>query len=257
VIAFSTTIAMVDMLSVTATGRFGRALRYPLRFIPRGWNVPILQGPLRGSKWIVGSQRHAFWLGCYEPHVQRLFVREIQRGGVFYDVGANAGFYSLLASVLIDPGKVLAFEPLPANVSYLRQHLDLNRRTNVAVLEMAICDQKGEAFFEEEETRSMGRLSQQGSLRVRTSSLDSLLQASEIPPPDYIKMDIEGTELRALRGARKCFLKHRPVLFLATHEKDIHEECCKLLSSWRYEIEVVGDQTSDRAELLAKPYETI
>ena len=50
---------------------------------------------------------------------------------------------------------------------------------------------------------------------------------------------------------------HFPVLFLATHERDVHEECCRLLGSWRYEIEVVGDQSSDRAELLAKPHESL
>jgi len=79
--------------------------------------VPILQGPLRGKKWIVGSQRHAFWLGGYEPHLQRLIAREVKPGEIFYDVGANVGFYSLLASVLVGPGKVFAFEQLPANVA--------------------------------------------------------------------------------------------------------------------------------------------
>jgi FkbM family methyltransferase len=184
--------------------------------------------------------------------MQRLFAREINRGGVFYDIGANVGFYSLLASTLIDPGKVFAFEPLPINVSYLRRHLALNHRTNIKVLEIAVCDQEGEASFEQEETGSMGRLNQQGKLRVRTSTLDTLLRTQEIPPPNYIKMDIEGAELRALLGAEDCFRKFKPRLFLATHGREVHQDCCELLRSWQFEIEVVREQSDDRAEIFAK-----
>ena len=48
--------------------------------------VPILLGQLRGKKWIVGSQRHACWLGIYESHLQKVVAQEVQPGGVFYDI---------------------------------------------------------------------------------------------------------------------------------------------------------------------------
>jgi FkbM family methyltransferase len=243
---------MIESSFLSANTLLGRTARYPLKLIPRNWSVPILQGPLRGNKWIVGSQRHAFWLGFYEPDMQRRFAGEIKPGGVFYDIGANVGYYSLLASNLIAPGKVFAFEPLPINVSYLRRHLDLNHRTNVEVLVIAVCDQEGEASFEQEETGSMGRLDHQGELRVRTSTLDAMLRTQEIPPPNYIKMDIEGAEFRALLGAEDCFRKFKPMLFLATHGRKVHEDCCKLLRSWHFEIEVVREQSDDRAEIFAK-----
>jgi FkbM family methyltransferase len=243
---------MIEWPFLSANRLVGRVARSPLKLIPRSWSVPILQGPLRGNRWIVGSQRHAFWLGCYEPDMQRQIAKEISRGGVFYDIGANVGFYSLLASSLIDPGKVYAFEPLPINVSYLRRHLYLNRRTNVEVLEVAVCDQEGEASFLREPTGSMGHLDNHGKLRVRTSTLDGLLQAQEIPPPDYIKMDIEGAEFRALIGGRDCFQKYKPSLFLATHGREVREDCCKLLHSWNFKVEVVNEESDDRAELLAK-----
>ncbi|MGC2526754.1 MAG: FkbM family methyltransferase [Candidatus Acidiferrum sp.] len=184
--------------------------------------------------------------------MQRRIAGGICRGGVFYDIGANVGFYSLLASNLIDPGKVFAFEPLPVNISYLRRHLELNRRRNVEVLEIAISDLEGEACFEEEATGSMGRLADQGKLCVRTSTLDALLQAQKIPPPDYIKMDIEGEELRALLGAADCFRKYKPNLYLATHGREVHQDCCRLLRSWQFDIEAVREQSDDRAELFAK-----
>jgi hypothetical protein len=85
------------------------------------------------------------------------------------------------------------------------------------------------------------------------STLDSLLQSGEIRPPDYIKMDIEGVEFRALLGAKECFEKYRPTLFLATHGTEVHERCSQLLRSWHYDVRTVGIQSPDRGELVAIP----
>jgi FkbM family methyltransferase len=230
----------------------GRLARYPLKLLPATSVMPILRGPLRGKKWIVSSQRHAFWLGAYEPEMQRLFVKVVKPGGVFYDIGANVGFYSLLASQLVGAGKVIAFEPSPENVRYLRRHLDLNQCSNVEIFDLALCDREGYAHFLDDGTGSMGRLESHGSLRVRTSTLDALVQAQKIPPPDYLKMDIEGAEFQALSGACECFQQYKPVLFLATHGKEIHAHCCELLNSWGYKMEFVRQQSEDRAELLAR-----
>jgi FkbM family methyltransferase len=244
---------MIDSF-VPRSGAFvGKVLRLPLRLLPSGMTVPILQGPLRGKKWILGSQRHAFWLGSYERHLQKLIARELKKGSTFYDIGANVGFYSLLASFLVAPGKVFAFEPLPTNVSFLRRHLALNAIRNVEVLEMALSDETGTAKFQAEQTRAMGRLDARGNLCVKMSSLDAILQSGEISPPDCIKMDIEGAEFRALIGAKLCFEKYKPKLLLATHGKEVHENCCQLLRSWNYEVRVVEMQSPDRGEVVATP----
>jgi FkbM family methyltransferase len=242
------------VLSLSSGTLLGKIVRYPMRILPRGMTVPVLQGPLRGMKWIVGSQRHACWLGSYESYVQNLIAREVKPGAVFYDLGANVGFYSLLASVLVGNGKVFAFEPLPANVRYLRKHLDLNRIKNVEVFEMAMSDQAGQASFQEEETRAMGRLDAGGTIQVVTATLDSLLQEQVIDPPGFIKMDIEGAEFQALLGARACLAKYKPKILLATHGKQVHRECCELLRSWRFDLQLVGEPSEDRAELLASPH---
>jgi Met-10+ like-protein len=110
---------------------FGRLARYPLKLIPPS---PILRGPVPGKKWIVGSKRHAFWLGLYEPEMQRRIVKVIRPGGIFYDIGANLGFYSLLASALVGQGRVFAFEPSPDNIAYLRRHVALNECADVEIL---------------------------------------------------------------------------------------------------------------------------
>ena len=116
---------------------------------------------------------------------------------------------------------------------------------------MAICDRAGEALFQTEETRGMGRIEAEGNLSVRTSTLDSLLEEERIRPPDYIKMDIEGSEFRALLGARECFERNRPQLFLATHGIEVHDSCCQLLSSWNYKFCYTARESVDRAEMFA------
>jgi FkbM family methyltransferase len=231
----------------------GKIVRFPFRAIPRDIAVPILQGPLRGKKWIVGSYIHGCWLGSYEFALQRLIANEVKRGDVFFDVGACVGFYSLLAAVRSEPARVHAFEPLPANLSYLRKHLQLNKIKNVEVHEIAISDEVGTQLFAGEATRAMGKLDANGSIRVRTSTIDALLQAGEIPAPRYIKMDIEGTESKAILGAKECILRHKPKLFLATHGRQVHDECLRLLSSWQYEFHEIARESADRVELVAGP----
>jgi len=216
--------------------------------------VPILVGPLRGAKWIVGSQRHAFWLGIYEPQLQQLLVNYLTAGSTFFDIGANVGLYSLLAARLVETGKIVAFEPDPLNVVFLNRHLTLNRITNVQVYEAAVTDHVGCDSFSDESTHAMGHLSGEGRLSVATVTLDSLLQSQSIPPPTHIKMDIEGEEYKALRGARQCFRTYKPVLFLATHGSEVLRDCCELLHSWSYKVETLNREGEDRAEIIALPY---
>jgi FkbM family methyltransferase len=242
----------INFSALASSTLVGKVARYPLRILPRSMAVPILRGPLKGTKWIVGSQRHACWMGIYEPFLQKRMAEEVRTGGVFYDVGANVGFYSLLASGLIGSGKVFAFEPLPANIRHLVQHLKLNRVKNVEIFEMAICDQTGTSLFQAEETGAMGRLQATGGVRVTTSTLDVLVHEQRIAPPSYIKMDIEGAEYRALVGAEECFRRHRPKLFLATHGRQIQEECCRILHSWGYDLRFLNVEADGmRADIFA------
>jgi FkbM family methyltransferase len=191
-------------------------------------------------------------LGSYEIDFQRALAKEVKPGGVFYDIGANVGFYSLLASKLVFPGRVYAFEPLAENVQYLRSHIELNHVQNVEVFEVAVSDECGLASFVAETSRAMGHLEPGGSASVRTYTLDALIHENRVAPPNYIKMDIEGAEFRALLGAKECFERFRPTLFLATHGKDVHEDCCRLLVSWHYTLKT-RSSGPDRAELVARP----
>jgi FkbM family methyltransferase len=230
----------------------GRLARLPLRLLPENAILPIVSGPLRGRKWIVGSGIHRCWMGTYEYDKQQVICRTVRPNSVFYDIGANVGFYSLLASKLVKCGKVFAFEPLPRNLRYLRRHLELNRTANADVFPLAISDVVGTSFFQEEETGYMGKLSTDGGQTVPTTTLDALVFEQGFAPPDYIKMDIEGAELNALQGAAHCFEQYRPTLFLATHGGAVHRGCCNLLSAWGYRLQPLdGISWHDATELVA------
>jgi FkbM family methyltransferase len=120
-----------------------------------------------------------------------------------------------------------AVQPSPANVAFLRRHLAINRASNVAVIEAAVAEAAGVHRFEVGRDSSAGHLSRAGALEVRTLMLDDLMSRGT-PAPQVIKMDIEGGELAALRGARLLLERHRPAIFLATHGADVHRACCSL-----------------------------
>src|SRR5580704_6835705 len=233
---------------------FGRLLRAPLKLIPTSTPVRIISGELRGRRWIPESAIHRCWMGWYERDKQHLVANEVLRGSTFYDIGANVGFYTLLASACVGAGRVVAFEPLPRNLKYLRRHVELNRINNVTVLDVAVSDKNQVLHFHAEKTGFMGRLSDDDSeLPVESISLDALIGDGKIPPPDYIKMDIEGAELLALRGAEQVLRMRRPTIFLATHVYDVDRQCCEFLESLGYEIRRLSPSTPNGlGEVLAK-----
>jgi FkbM family methyltransferase len=246
---------MANLSGISKETIFGRLLRAPLRLIPRTAVLPILQGPLRGKKWTAGSASHGCWLGSYEYHKQRALQRELKIGDVVYDIGANVGFYSLLASVIVgETGHVYSFEPVLENLRELRRHLEINHIKNCVVVGAAVSSADGEAIFDTSGDRCMGHLAENGSLRVRTLTLDGLLSRKEIRPPNLMKIDIEGAELECLRGASNVIQESRPIIFLATHGPEIHSECTELLAKWNYSLTSLdGKPVESTDELIARP----
>ena len=221
----------------------GKLIRLPLRLIPKTMILPILQGQLRSKKWVVGAGEHGYWLGSYEMEKRKAFERLILPGSVVYDIGANVGYFSLLASLLVgSEGQVVSFEPLPRNIHYLQRHIALNQLTNITVVEAAVSDHTGEAFFDLGASAAMGHLADAGELNVRLVSLDRLLADSEIEPPDYMKIDVEGAEYDVLCGAQYILETYQPLLFLDIHNQQAHDLSIALLDSLGYQYEVLDNK---------------
>ena len=233
---------------------FGTLLRLPLKLLPSQMQMPIMQGRLKGKRWIVGSSNHGCWLGSYEFDKRLLFERTIPQGAIVFDLGGHVGFYTLLAAELVGSrGKVFAFEPSPRNVFYLKKHLCLNHVNNVAIVEAAVSDRSGSVSFDESTHSTMGHIAHAGGkLKVKAVSLDEMISAEEIPAPDYMKIDIEGGEGLALSGAKALLARSHPTIFLATHGNSVHQECCRLLRALDYQLEPIdGRSIEQSSEILA------
>jgi FkbM family methyltransferase len=221
-------------------------VRLPLRLMPAESVVRIRSGELRGWRWIAGSSTNGCWLGTYEQHMQRLFRERTRPGATVFDVGANVGFFTLLASKLAgDSGRVYAFEPLPRNVDLLERHIRLNELANVHVAAIAIAATSGEAHFRMAQHASMGGLNESGDLRVITASLDDLIASGRVARPDFIKMDIEGAESDALRGAKHLLAGDALTIALSTHGWQQHETCWSILNDAGFKLELLKDGADD------------
>ena len=233
----------------------GKIIRLPLRLIPKNMVLPIIQGRLKGKKWIVGAGEHGYWLGSYEITKRLAFEREIKPGSIIYDIGANVGYFSLLAAVLAgEEGKVVAFEPLPRNTEFLKKHIAMNELSTIQVVEAAVSSHSGEAFFDFGASTAMGHLSENGGLRVQMVSLDEMVSKGELPPPDHIKIDVEGAEFDVLQGAEQVINQYQPVLFLDTHQRTAHQNTISFLQEHKYCFEILDGRSMDETkELVARP----
>lgn len=203
--------------------------------------MPIVRGRLRGKKWIVGSGAHGCWLGTYESQMREAFEDALESGDTVFDVGAHVGYYTLLAAEIVGPsGLVVAFEPLPSNLDYLRAHLQLNDITNAIFVEAAVSDRASFARFDDTGGSYSGRLlarSEEGvGIEVSTVALDQWTRGERVGLPCVLNIDVEGAETAVLTGARHILGEARPTVFLATHGREQHRDCCELLSGMGYTL---------------------
>ena len=176
----------MNFSGIPRSSLLGKILRSFLALIPPRTVVPILQGLLRGKRWVVGAGVHGYWLGSYEFEKQKAIAQYIRQGDIFDDTAANVGLYTLLAAQAAGKaGHVYAFKPLSRNVTYLRRHVALNHFENVTTLELALGDREGIARFHEGLHPSMARISDEGAREVRTCPLDVLYRDEQLCPPVF------------------------------------------------------------------------
>ncbi len=218
----------------------GKILRLPLSLIPPETEVRILRGPLRRKKWIKGAGPNAYWVGTFEVARVRAFADAITQGAVIYDVGANVGIYSLIASLRVGvTGRVYAFEPLDQNLRYLRRHIMLNNALNCTVIETAISNKEGtRRFSAAARESSMAKLSPDGEILVPSTTLDSCIYGEKrLRPPDILKIDVEGAEREVLDGSTRALSEFHPKVFLEIHGTQLHAECRAFLLAKGYEVQ--------------------
>jgi FkbM family methyltransferase len=164
--------------------------------------------------------------GLYEPATMLALKRLLRPGNVFVDVGANAGLFTLVASCWVgQAGRVFSFEPSEREYRRLLSHLELNRLANVTATANAVGDRRGRvhlrvASFPNAGLNTLGDsyvypgVATDRIEAVEMITLDEFVAANELTRVDVIKLDIEGSELAALKGAAALLRRFRPAVFV-------------------------------------------
>lgn len=177
------------------------------------------------------------------------FLQELKRGDIFWDIGGNIGIYSIFSAHRIGQGgKVFSFEPEKKNRTLLERNLKLNQLSNVTSLPYALGDEDGEAILYPSAGASIGKhslifrtdkkLKPQG-LAVPLRKGDSLVQQGQIPPPTVVKLDVEGGELKVLRGMTET-LRHPALRFI---QCEVHLKVLKMAGLDPAEVETIFKQS--------------
>lgn len=192
-----------------------------------------------------GAQAYPVLTGTHEIQVQQAILRSIAEGDVVWDVGANIGFLSLVASRLVgDAGMVVAIEPDPTCAAAVRRAVHINRLSNLTVVEAAASARSGTGELIVVADSLWSRLSTVGEhdqathrISVRTVALDDL----QAPAPTVIKLDVEGAELDVLDGMQRLLSETRPILICEMHGNN--KAFCAAMTKAKYSVRNLDGKT--------------
>lgn len=228
--------------------RLGRLVRLPLALIPPEADLPILSGPARGGRWVVGSAPHGAWLGTLERDKLRRFTAFLRPSATVWDIGANVGLFTLPAARGVGPtGRVVAFEPFLQNLEHLDRHLALNALGNVTVVRAAVAAEPGWLTMSEGDSPSEFHADPAGTWRLPAITLDGWRRETDAEAPSLVKIDVEGAEGEVLTGGAETFSATRPPIFLALHSESARATCGALLKSWGYRISSLDTEPPERS----------
>lgn len=157
--------------------------------------------------------------GYWEKGVTDLIKKTVKPGMVIVDLGAHAGYYSLLFSGLAgDSGKVFCFEPEPHNFEILKNNIAINGKKNIVPEKLAVSDKNGDIrlFLEKDNLGGHSIIDRQNLgnyVYVKTVKLDDYFDGKDVPV-DLIKMDIECAEILALRGMSRILEKNNDIFII-------------------------------------------
>ena len=233
----------------------GPGLRWAsAKLIPRDtltW-VQVQHGPAHGI-WLHLNPRTGrdYFHGGVETEVQAVLSECLHPGMTVYDIGANIGFFSLLAARLAgSAGRVTAFEADPEIAARLRENVERNKGAPISVEEKAVWSSSSPVFFaradaEVSPDRGLGHVivndaerSAPGTIRVEAVSVDEYVGKSGAP--DFIKCDVEGAEVEVFRGAAKLLNERRPIILCEMHGDKNRQTLLTMFENLGYRCEPCG-----------------
>jgi FkbM family methyltransferase len=234
------------------TGATIRLRRWNLRmFLPTRWRVM--------GEYIFTLREY------YEPELAYL-EEVLSPGKVFFDVGANIGIYTLVASRIVgEAGRVVAFEPSIQSFPGLQRNVNLNGLTNVTAFRTALSEKSGKACLYQAPDPVANSVCgdpgwRAGTEQITLETLDRVTEQTSIQHVDVIKIDAEGAEELVLRGAKKVLTAMRPVVIF-----EVNPEACarfglspygarELLENLGYEFRILHNSGTFFRPRPAPPY---
>jgi len=161
--------------------------------------------------------------GEWDPHIAQTCHRLLRTSDVFFDIGANAGCISLDTKALIgEDVRMCLFEPQPSLSSSIRKSITFNRFNNIQVFEILLGDYDGtgELYLTSHAIHAsmIPREKTFDKITLPICKVDTLVAAGRCPPPDIIKIDTEGAELKILNGMRKTLMEYSPSILFEADE---------------------------------------
>ncbi len=183
------------------------------------------------------------WQGHYEPSSQEVVGKYFKPGKTFYDVGGGVGFYSLVAARL--GAQVFTIEPDPKSLGWIKRNAQRNNLDGkLHLMPLAANSFTGTMLMEASETvRGHGHGHAQEVFgsdpskchETKCTTLDDF--ARENPPPDLVKIDVEGCEAAVIRGAEWLMREVRPSILCEIHTPELAAEVSEIVSARNYRIE--------------------
>ncbi|MBT9314442.1 FkbM family methyltransferase [Leptothoe spongobia TAU-MAC 1115] len=182
--------------------------------------VTIPQGVGAGLQFHPDESNPTFAQGTYELPIQKILAQHLTPGDVFYDIGANIGFFSTLAARLVGKlGQVYAFEPVSKNAARIRRNGKLNQFSQIKVFEKAVSQNSGKGNLLLAQHSGGATLStvgtppdMAGSVQVDLISIDDWINKKKVKPPSLVKIDVEGAELQVIQGMLATIRTFKPIL---------------------------------------------
>jgi len=208
---------------VGARDVLARALRPVINvLVPPTAVVTIRSGAARGMRIAIDAKREKYyWTGVYEEPVQNAIAEVLTPGNTMWDIGAHAGFFSLVgANCVRRGGLVHAFEPQPENFARLSATVAANGLHDVIrVHRQAVSARSADVQLYGHPSTSMWSLEERGdapALSVPAVTLDDLAASDCYGLPNLVKIDAEGAELDILRGGARL-IEHGTTFLIELH----------------------------------------
>ena len=192
------------------------------------------------------------WRGGYEPEAEEIMQKYFKPGAVFYDVGGGVGFYTLTAARL--GAKVFTIEPDPRNFATIQRHAEMNHlETKLNLVPLAAYSRTGTLLMEpSEKDRGYGHghahaqeifdTDSKDCIEVGCTTLDDF--ARKNPPPDLVKIDVEGCEADVFEGSEWLMKETRTAILCEVHTPELGARIEEIVHRRNYDLQWLSNTES-------------